>query len=249
VTRSVDPKEQAVWSLSALYDLLGEYLYEIYDTIQHTALGQSPQEAYLSGLAASGQRAQRQIAYDQAFLIWTLPTTPKGTAKVCPGRGVKLNHVFYWSDALRDPSIEGEQVEVRYDPFDIGIAYAFVSKRWVRCISEYYSSLKGTSERELMLATVELRKRAQNHAGQFGVTAKKLAEFLASIEGEEILRVQRKRDREAKDAPKIAGGADVEVSCHPGTTEKQDQPDVIEELTTAAVVDAAGKDLAPYEEY
>ena len=50
-----------------------------------------------------------------------------------------------------------------------------------------------------MLATAELRRRAQQHTGQFAVTAKKLADFLASAEGEHVLRVQRAKDREAKD--------------------------------------------------
>src|SRR5438477_5848459 len=90
--------------------------------------------------------------------------------------------VFYWSDALRDPGIERQQVAVRYDPFDAGIAYAYVGKRWVQCISEHYSTFRGKSERELMLATTELRRLAQQHAGQFTVTAKKLADFLASVE-------------------------------------------------------------------
>jgi hypothetical protein len=198
VTKSVDPKGQATWPLAALYDRLAEYLYEIYDTIQHPALGQSPREAYSTGLATTGYRPQRQITYDQEFLIWTLPTTPKGTAKVSPGRGVKLNHVLYWSDAFRDPAIERQRVEVRYDPFDAGIAYAYVDKRWVQCISEHYCTLRGKSERELMLATTELRRRAQNHADQFTITAKKLANFLASVEAEETLHAQRLQDCEAK---------------------------------------------------
>jgi putative transposase len=56
----------------------------------------------------------------------TLPSTPKGTAKVRPGCGVKINHIYYWADAFRDPGIEGQQVPVRYEPFDVGQAYAFV---------------------------------------------------------------------------------------------------------------------------
>jgi putative transposase len=243
VTKSVNPQGQAAWPLAALYDRLGEYLYEIYDTIQHPALGQSPREAYLSGLAASGQRPQRQIAYDQEFLICTLPTTPKGTAKVSPGRGVKLNHIFYWSDVLRDPTIEGQQVEVRYDPFDAGIAYAYVGKRWVQCISEHYCSLKGKSERELMLATTELRKRSQNHASQFAVTAKKLANFLASIEAEESLRVQRSQDREAKSVLTTSEGGLANVN-RPAIKGSSDQQDVAERVTPAT-----SDELTVYEEY
>jgi transposase InsO family protein len=256
VTKSVNPKQHATWPLAALYDRLCEYLYEIYDTIQHPALGQSPREAYHSGLAATGQRPQRQIAYDQEFLIWTLPTTPKGTAKVSPGLGVKLNHVFYWSEALRDPAIERQQVAVRYDPFDAGIAYAYVGKRWVQCISEHYSILQGKSDRELMLATIELRKRAQKHAGQFTVTAKKLADFLASVEAEETLRAQRLQDREAKSVLKTIEGRlatpdlrDMALALKEGGG--IDQQDVLAasnpEIMSGAV--AASDELRVYEEY
>ncbi len=250
VTKSVNPKEHATWSLAALHARLSEYLYEVYDTIQHLALAQSPREAYLSGLAASGLRPQRQVAYDQEFLIWTLPTTPKGRAKVSPGRGVKLNHVFYWSDALRDPAIEGRQVQVRYDPFDAGIAYAYVGKRWVQCISEHYSSLRGKSERELMLATTELRKRVQNHAVRFTVTAKKLADFLASVEAEESLRVQRLQDHEAKNLLTTVQDGITKVG-HIGMPKDIDfQQDVSDEVPLSAISGVASpNELTGYEEY
>jgi hypothetical protein len=248
VTKSVDPKEHAIWKLPQLYDRMGEYLYEIYDTIQHPALGLSPREAYATGLAATGQRRQRQIAYDQDFLIWTLPTTPKGTAKVSPGRGVRLNHIFYWSDALRDATIEGQQVAVRYDPFDAGIAYAYVGQRWVQCISEHYSSLRGKSERELLLATTELRRRAQQHAGQFTVTARKLADFLTSVQSEEALHAQRLQDREAKSVRMT-----IEDLAHPErgeTTLTVDQQDVSDALKARIMPGtiASGEPLA-FEKY
>jgi putative transposase len=67
---------------------------------------------------------------------------PKGTAQVEPGRGVKINYVYYWSDEFRPATMEHSQVPVRYDPFDIGTAYAFVQGRWVPCISEYYLQWK-----------------------------------------------------------------------------------------------------------
>ena len=69
------------------------FLFEIYDTIGHPALGQSPREAYLAGIESAGFRPNRVIGYDQAFLMATLPTTPRGTAKVSPGRGVIINHL------------------------------------------------------------------------------------------------------------------------------------------------------------
>ena len=40
MTPSVNPKGQAVWSIEDLYRRLTEYAYDIYDTIDHSALGQ-----------------------------------------------------------------------------------------------------------------------------------------------------------------------------------------------------------------
>ena len=198
VTKSVNPKGQACWTLAALATRLCEWAYEVYDTLEHPALGQSPREAFAAGLQISGLRPQRHIAYDEDFRMLTLPTTQKGTAKLRPGRGIKVNYLYYWSDAFLDPDVEGTQLPVRYDPFDAGLAYAFIRKRWVRCISEHHARFAGRSEREIQLASAELHRRHQRHNQQFRVTARQLADFLASVEGEEVVLEQRLRDAEAR---------------------------------------------------
>jgi putative transposase len=199
VTKSVSPQEQACWTLGQFYPRLCEWAYEVYDTIEHPALSQTPQEAFTMGMVQGGQRSQRLIPYDETFRMLTLPTTRKGTAKVMPHLGVKINALCYWSDALLDPEVEKTQVPVRYDPFDAGIAYAFIKGRWVHCLSEHYAIFAGRSEREIQLATTELRKRNQLHGQQFTITARKLADFLTSLEAEEILLEQRLRDTEARE--------------------------------------------------
>jgi transposase InsO family protein len=200
VTKSVDPRELATWTLAELHRCLSEFLFEVYDTIDHPALGQSPREAFRAGIEASGARAERMIPYDQEFLMITLPATPKGKAKVMAGRGVKINHIYYWSTSFQAPGLENQQVPVRYDPFDAGTAYAFLEGRWVRCHSEYYTIFHGHSEKELMLASNELRKRQQRHSQALVITAKRLAGFLQSVEADELLMAQRLRDQEAQTA-------------------------------------------------
>jgi len=101
-----------------------------------------------------------------------------------------------WCEAFRQ--VEGETVPVRYDPFDAGTAYAFVQRQWLQCHSDCYGTLKGRSEREIMLATTELHRKHHNHSAGFAVTARHLAEFLQSVEAEEILLTQRLRDREQR---------------------------------------------------
>lgn len=198
VTQSVNPKGQAVWSFEELHRRLTEYACEIYDTLHHPALGQSPREMYEMGIATTGQRMHRRIAYDREFLVHTLPTTRKGSAKVAPGRGVKIHHLYYWSDAFRSPDVERQHVAVRYDPFDVGTAYAFVDKEWTDCHSEYFAVFHGRSEKEIMLATEELRNLMQHRSGEFSVTSRKLAEFLESVQAEEVLLEQRLSDAESR---------------------------------------------------
>ena len=140
------------------------------------------------------------------FVSSRLSTTPKGTATVEPGRGVKINHLYYWSDDFRPSTIEHTQVPIRYDPFDIGVAYAFVQGRWIRCISEYHLQFKGHSERELLLATAEVRKRLRTQSKELAITARRLAELLASAEAHEVVLTQRLQDAEAHDVLAQMGG-------------------------------------------
>ncbi|MHC5731897.1 MAG: integrase, partial [Nostoc sp.] len=106
-----------------------------------------------------------------------------------------------WSidDSFLNPEVEGTQVPVRYDPFDVGTAYAYVKGNWVRCISEYYSSLQGHSEREIRLASIELRQQKNQYNQKITIRAKELAQYLESAEAQETLQAQRLHDLAALD--------------------------------------------------
>jgi putative transposase len=197
VTASVDPKNHAVWTLEFLHNRLCEWVYEFYDITMHPALGQSPRDCFTLGLERSGNRPHRQIPYDEEFRMMTLPTTAKGTALVNVGKGVKINHLHYWSPVFRDPVVERTSVPARYDPYDAGTAFAYVGNRWVACYSEHFSLFHGRSEREMMIAAAELHKRHRDHSRQFKLTARRLADFVASAESEESLLVQRLQDAAA----------------------------------------------------
>ena len=218
VTVSVNPKREAVWTLADLHDQLACYLYEIYDSLDHPALGQSPSDAYESGMMNAGQRPWRRIGNDRGFFIMTLPTTLRGTAQVLPGRGVKIHYIYYWSDLFHHPEVEGSQVPVRYDPFNIGTAFAFVKGQWVQCHSEYYAIFHGRSEREIMLATQELRRRRSKHARQRGLSAKAIGDFLQSIEVQELLLSQRLRDQQAGKARSESESATDQPALTTSTT-------------------------------
>ena len=54
--KAVDLKRQAVWQLPDLYEFLCEWAYDIYDQVEHPALGQSPRDVWAVGLAYGGER-------------------------------------------------------------------------------------------------------------------------------------------------------------------------------------------------
>jgi len=225
VTKGNDPAGQAAWTLGCLYDYLSIFLFEVYDTIQHPALGQSPRDAYLKGMQNTGFRSNRVIAYDQEFLMASLPTTSRGSAKVSPGRGVMLHRIYYWAETFRDPTVENRDVAVRYDPFDIGTAYAFVRNRWTECHSEHYVMLQDRSEKEVLLASKEIRRRKQLHSQErFTLTARKLADFLGAADTEEKCLIQRLRDKESRSirqsgAP-VVYSSSFQVESQPESTEQ-----------------------------
>ena len=200
LTAAVNPRTHAIWTLEALAQRFREFAYEVYDTAPHVALGDSPRAVFMQGMATSGARAHRLIPYDEQFRMLTLPTTYKETATVLPGKGVRLNYLYYWADAFRDPLVERTRVPVRYDPHDVGIAYAFVHHQWVRCTSEHYRIFRGHWEAELLLAAVELQQRRRKLAQEASITARRLATFLTSVEAEEQLLAQRLRDAAVKQA-------------------------------------------------
>jgi putative transposase len=197
MTKAVNPKQQAVWQLPDLYDFLCEWAYEVYDQQTHPALGQSPREAWESGLDLAGQREHRRIHYDDVFRILTLPGSPRETALVYRNRGIQFHYLLYWNDVLASPSVVGTKVPLRYDPFDISHVYAYVHNHWIECITpSYYGQLHGHSEREIALASAELHAQNQHSHVRTPIDAKRLAEFLAKIEAHEAVLLQRQRDIE-----------------------------------------------------
>ena len=150
VTKSINPKNNSLWTLSELDNLFYQWI-EFYHNQIHSTLGITPKEQFERGMAAGGERLFNTVSYNENFIIATLPPTLRGSGKVHTGKGVVYNNIWYWNDEFR--LCESQKVNLKYDPFDVGTLYAYVNNRWVKCISEYYYLLKGKSEKELAIIT------------------------------------------------------------------------------------------------
>jgi len=207
MTKATNPARLAVWTLPRLTERVQRWADEEYDALRHPALGMTPRNAYELSMKQDGERVHKHIEYDDIFLKATFPSTRKGTAKVIPGVGVRINHLDYWCEAMRDPTVEETQVKVRYDPFNVSVGFAYIDRKWRKCDCPY-TEFAGCSERELQLLTEELRKRNHLHYGRehIEVTQKQLAAFRRdNAEIEAILRQQR-HDRETRAALVVLEG-------------------------------------------
>ena len=105
VTKKFNPENNSIWPLKDFNEYLEEFLYEVYETMCHGELGQSPRDAFEAGLAKHGYRPQKLIPYDDAFILATLPSTKKGDAKVNPVTGIKVENILYWHPCFQQPDV------------------------------------------------------------------------------------------------------------------------------------------------
>src|SRR6266581_5562585 len=200
MTRSVDPRHKAVWTLAAFYRRLCQWCYDVYDNNYHTALERTPREEYEAGITLSGVRPYRDVEYNLKFLMQTMPISDRGEKLLVHYRkGVQVHYEFYWSDKFADGDVVGTEVEVRTDPYDISRVFAYVKGEWTQCDAVHFLALRHHSERELQLISDELRKRRSVSAQQYPITIGRIAEFLASVEAEEQFGIQRLCDAESRD--------------------------------------------------
>ena len=205
LTRSHDPRELAVWTLPAFSHAFERYLEETYSQHEHPALGIPPAEAMKIGLIQSGSRSHTLIPYTENFIIMCMPSTKNGYATIDSSRGIKTGYIYYWSPEFRDARHARKKVAVRYDPFDISRAFAWLGDHWVQCESEYAADFRNYSEKELQAATQEIRRRLQrsNSSKNRAINATMIARYLREIRAtESSLMAERQHDSNITNNPK-----------------------------------------------
>lgn len=243
ITKKTDPKLSAVWTLPSLTKLLEKWFFEIYENQQHSSLLTTPKKMFERGEALYGKREIRYIPYDENFIMMTFPTTKKGTAKVQPGKGVYIKGKYYWCEAFRNPAVENTDIQVRYDPFDVSIAYVFCINKWVMAYSDQYSVFNGISEKELSFVTNELKQLKKVQKSKTQITQKELARFMIEVESDERMMINRSKANDIKHSLKLLVNENVSKntpSIQTGSIERQSFNDMKSKLEF--------DDLEPFEE-
>jgi|TARA_Y100001933_G_scaffold60152_1_gene60285 hypothetical protein len=181
MSRDMNPKRNAIWTLESLHAALDSF-FELYSTSDHPALGCSPEYQFERSLARDGARTIRKVEYNSDFTILTCPPPRRGEVVADPCRGIRVNFLDYWHPAFRSFGSRKEKVPVRYDPFDIGYVYAFVKGSWLKCQAiSHYETFHGRTERELHCLLEERRKTSASVNASRNVTMHRIASWFNDI--------------------------------------------------------------------
>jgi putative transposase len=188
VTREVDPRTTAVWTLAELASMLRAWAYEEYDQRDHPALLTSPRDWFERGLLHGGSRPMRLIAYDQLFQVMTMPFVSRGGGRqIHPQRGIKVSEIQYWHDVFGRPALRGTKVRTRFDPWDARRVFSFAAGSWQEARNDQIEFLEDVTVRELEFASKGLDKLGKDHRSGRTSRAAQIGHFLAE-----------QRDREGK---------------------------------------------------
>tara|TARA_R110001583_G_C5664901_1_gene409972 strand:- start:1459 stop:3969 length:2511 start_codon:yes stop_codon:yes gene_type:complete len=202
MSRDMNPKRSAIWTLESLHLALDSF-FELYSTSEHPTLGCSPDYQYARSMAQDGTRKIRKVDYNSEFMILTCPPPRRGEVLADFRRGIRVNFLDYWHVAFRSFHGCRERVPVRYDPFDISYVFAFVKGSWLRCqVTNHYEVFCGRTERELSCLLEEHRKSSSGVNARRNLTMYRIAGWFSRIhkmEGE-LESGQFFKDQEQKKA-------------------------------------------------
>lgn len=191
-----DPRERAVWTLAEFTAKFEYFVYEIYGNLEHSTLGVSPNTALRVGLAKTGLRANRLIPFTPDLALLCLPSTPKGTARINPTKGVKIGYLYYFHPMMRDHQFADVDVPVRYDPFELSTGFAYIDGTWRPCTSERANVFQGRTEREIAIIAGEINGKNKMTGKRRSINAEIIARYIMQLEGTEEILLQQKRDGE-----------------------------------------------------
>lgn len=200
LSKTHDPRLNAVWTLPKFVEAFEGYIEHVYHQAEHPAHGMTPKQAMAVGLTHAGLRSHKLIPYTKHFAIMCLPSTPKGVATIEAARGIKINYLYYWTPEFRDPALARAKVSVRYDPNDVSVAFVWLKDHWAPCQSEMVAVFKGRSEKEIDIATQELRARNSRAGRRRVMNARLIAAYLEQTDTTEKSLLAQKRHQESLDA-------------------------------------------------
>lgn len=199
VTKAINPKKLAGWTLELLHEGFEEFCYETYNVTKHSSLGCAPDDKFNAGQEAMGTKHGNPVENFQLFVLASMLTTPKGKAIV--GRqGISVFNFDYWHPKMA--THVGRPLLVRYDPCNIARVWVFIDREWVCAKCGIHTLIDGMSQKQRELAGKALVEEQRMRGEREDTSERKMAQFLMSMKGKEAILEQKQMDDALKDCLK-----------------------------------------------
>lgn len=173
VTKSINPFGRAIWTLTAVWGAIEDYLFKVRPTRIHPALGMTPDQFEAKRLQETGLREHTFIRFDENIMLMTCPHAKRPFHKVDRRRGVWVDGMYHWHPVLADVR-KGVRVEVRLEPWIANVVYVFVGKTWVAAIARNLRPYAGRTRRSVEVALREEQRVSKLTANRDLRSAKQL---------------------------------------------------------------------------
>lgn len=171
VTKSVNPYNRAIWTLTATYYALEEYAFDIRPNRVHPALGMPPNEFEQLREKETGYREHRLVRFDENLMLMTAPHARRPFHKVDIRRGIWVDNLWYQHPALRTIK-KNTKVEVRVEPWLHRVVYVLVNGKWVAATAGNSRLIGNRTRREIEVSLREEKRISQISANKATVNSK-----------------------------------------------------------------------------
>jgi putative transposase len=195
MTEETKPERHAVWTLSALYDFLEKYFFELLWDAPSASLGTTPRKAFERDLARAPDVEEFALPANLTEIAF-LPEVKNSTRIVQPGRGVYVEGYYYWNDAMEKPDLERHEVIVRYDPYDLYHVFILAGGDPIECEAKHAPELRNVTERYRHLQCMSRRRLKNNHGeNREKIHGPRLAQLGVDARTQEKLMREQRRAR------------------------------------------------------
>jgi putative transposase len=160
VTKSINPFKRAVWTLTAVWGAIEEYLFKVRPARVHPTLGMTPDQFEEKRVAETGSRDHTLIRFDENIMLMTCPHARRPFHKVDRRRGIWVDGTYYWHQDLSRVRA-GCKVEVRVEPWIANIVYVLLDKKWIVAVARNLRPYAGRTRRSVEVALREEKRRAR----------------------------------------------------------------------------------------
>jgi hypothetical protein len=205
---SHSPEARTKWYWDEFDPELRTLVFEDWPEMEHDGIATLPGELFRKSLADQGDRPSRFIAYDETFMVLTMPIV-KAAATIHPTRGIRHDYIWYYDRQLSDPRWHKSLITLR-EPVEEAHLIAQLGGEWVRCEPVSYV-FRLFTQREIRLLAEEWKGESRASNSKERLTPEAFERFMQRVATKEKRFEEKQRESAAAAAGAVSAPASSPV--------------------------------------